>query len=598
MFQTFAPSTSPDQAPPRLSELRQLLDEKGFDAFLIPRADRFQGEYVAPADERLAWLTGFTGSAGFAVVTPSKAALFTDGRYTIQARSQTPEEIDIVSVPGTKLSDWLTDEIGKGRIAYDPWLHTAGQMSKLREALDPGLALVPSENLVDLIWGDQPEPPAEPFSAYPDDLAGQTSAGKINQISDKLREDHRSATILTQPDSLAWLLNIRGSDIPRNPVPHAMAILHEDGHLDLFAAKDKVALLEDHFDADITRYDPDELLRRVRKLSGPVQIDPDTLPDLIATTLAEADITAHHAPDPCLLPKARKTETELANTREAHLRDAAAVIDFLAWLDAQAPGTVTEIQAVTELETRRRQTGQLLDISFETIAGSGPHGAIVHYRVTDETNRTAQPGELFLIDSGGQYIDGTTDITRTVPIGEPTEDHRKTYTAVLQGVIAISTARFPKGTAGRDLDPLARAALRRMGRDYDHGTGHGVGVYLSVHEGPQRLSKASEIPLEPGMIVSNEPGYYRAEAFGIRLENLVAVHAPDPIDGQDDRDWLGFETLTWVPFDRRLIDIGALARFERDWIDAYHADIMEKIANRVTKTNWLAKACAPLTESG
>ncbi|MFQ6553252.1 aminopeptidase P family protein [Aestuariibius insulae] len=597
MLQTFAPSTSPDQSPPRLAALRQQLESKQLDAFLIPRADRFQGEYVAPADERLAWLTGFTGSAGFAVVTSLKAALFTDGRYTLQGRSQTPDEIDIVGIPGTKLADWLGEHLGTGRVAYDPWLHTAGQIETLRKTLAPGLDLIPSDNLVDLVWDDRPEPPAEPFSAYPAKLAGQTSAGKINEIADKLREAHRSATVLTQPDSLAWLLNIRGSDIPRNPVPHAMAILHEDGHLDLFAAEEKLAGLDDHFDADITRRDPGEILRYIKKSSSPVQVDPDTLPDRIATVLADADITVEHAPDPCLLPKARKTETELANTREAHLRDGAAVVDFLAWLDAQAPGTVDEITAVTELENRRHQTGQLLDISFETIAGSGPHGAIVHYRVTNETNRTAQPGELFLIDSGGQYIDGTTDITRTVPIGEPTEDQRKTYTAVLQGVIAISTARFPKGTAGRDLDPLARAALRRIGRDYDHGTGHGVGVYLSVHEGPQRLSKASQIPLEPGMILSNEPGYYRTDDFGIRLENLIAVELPQPLDGQDDRDWLGFETLTWVPFDRRLIDTSALARFERDWIDAYHAEIMEKIGGRVTETDWLAGACAPLTQS-
>ncbi|MFQ6549572.1 M24 family metallopeptidase [Aestuariibius sp. 2305UL40-4] len=594
MFQTFTPSTSPDQSPPRLAALRDELKKEGVDAFLVPRADRFQGEYVAPCDDRLAWLTGFTGSAGFAVVSGKVTALFVDSRYTLQADAQTPGEITILPWPKTQLSDWLKDEIGRGKIAYDPWLHTESQIRKLNEAFeDTGLSLLEIDNLIDRIWPDQPDAPDARFSAYPANLAGKSHDDKRAEITEALRDAGQKQALITLPDSIAWLLNIRGSDIPRNPVPHAMAILHDNGAVDLFATHSKTTEIASHLGPDVAVHDPGALINHLKTLDGPLRIDPDSAPKILFQSVEKAGVSIEEAPDPVLLPKAKKNPTELQNTREAHLRDAAAVTAFLAWLDAQPIGSIDEITAVKELEQRRRASGQLLDISFETIAGTGPNGAIVHYRVTEETNRQTADGDLLLVDSGGQYIDGTTDITRTIPIGAPSDDKRKTYTAVLQGVIAISLARFPQGTAGRDLDPLARAALRRMGKDYGHGTGHGVGVYLSVHEGPQRIASTSGIALEKGMILSNEPGYYEEGAYGIRLENLVAV-TPDSQD-----DWLAFETLTFVPFDRRLIDTAILAPFERDWIDAYHAETKGKVMPRLASDEaraWLEKATRPLTD--
>ena len=592
MFQTFESTTTPDQGPPRIALLREAMAREGWDAVLVPRADAHQGEYVAPRDARLEWLTGFTGSAGSAVVTKDEAALFVDGRYTVQGRAQVAEEISVVLSPKIKPKEWLADRLSGGVVAFDPWLHTVKEVQDLRKALKgKGIEVRPVANPVDAIWPDQPPAPDAKAVSYPAEFAGKTSIEKRQEVAGVLREAGHRAAVLTRPESIAWLLNIRGSDIPRVPVMQAFALVHDDARVDLFCDPAKVAELGP--DPSISIHGKDALASALTLLGGPVRIDFATCPWRIRDLLAEGDVEAVDGMDPCALPKARKTAAELEGARAAHRRDAVAMCRFLAWLDRQEPGTFTEIDVVTALEGFRRETNQLRDISFDTIAGAGPNGAIVHYRVTRDTDRTVAPG-LLLVDSGGQYDDGTTDVTRTMLIGDPAlADERNLFTAVLRGMIAISRVRFPQGVTGRDLDALARQFLWSEGRDYDHGTGHGVGHYLSVHEGPQGISRRSEVPLEPGMILSNEPGYYREGAFGIRIENLVAVQAAEAEDG---RDFLGFETLTLVPIDRRLIDPTALSPEERDWIDAYHARIAKEIAPILPEPerDWLMDATRPL----
>ena len=595
-FQSFTATTSPEQGPPRLAQLRASLTADGVDAFLIPRADAHQGEYVAPRDERLAWLTGFTGSAGFAAVTADRAAVFADGRYTLQARAQCDAAFEIVSWPGTKLETWLTDALPQGgTVAYDPWLHTMDEVARLTQALAPRqIALRPAPNLVDAIWPDQPAPPLAPATAWPETLAGVSANAKLTQMASTLLAAGEAACVLTLPDSICWLLNLRGGDVGHSPYLHAFAILHSDTRLDLFTAPEKLEGLS--LPGGVTAHDPQGFLPALAALRGKVRLDPGSAPEAIATALREAGVEIAKGADPCILPKATKTPAEIAATTEAHLRDGAAMAQFLHWFDEQVGHGLTEIDCVRALEGFRAQTGALKDISFDTIAGAGPNGAIVHYRVTEATNRTLNPGELFLIDSGGQYEDGTTDITRTLPVGTPTQEQRTAFTQVLKGMIAIHLARFPKGLAGRDLDALARAALWAAGRDYDHGTGHGVGVYLGVHEGPQRLSRVSTVPLEPGMILSNEPGYYREGAFGIRIENLIVVTVAPAIEGGDGREMLAFDTLTYAPIDRRLIDKSALTVVEINWLDTYHKEVSVRIGPRLTGATreWLSKATAPL----
>ena len=594
MYQTFTAATSPDQGPPRLEALRREMQAEALDAYIVPRADAHQGEYVAPCDERLAWLTGFTGSAGFAVITRNEAGVFVDGRYTLQVRAQVADVYTPVSWPATRPGPWLAERLSEdARIGFDPWLHTADEIDKLRDGLGDNGHLVPSPNLVDRIWSDRPLPPQAPAFAHPIEFAGETSGEKRNRMAKILSNAGQKAAVLTLPDSICWLLNIRGNDIPRNPVVQAFAILHADARVSLFADPAKFTDLGTDPAIDIApRQDfPDAL----KGMKGPVRVDRKTAPLAVSDILDEAGVEVSWGDDPCILAKARKNAAELQGMREAHLRDGAAMVRFLAWLDREAPGgQITEIDAVTALEGYRRATNSLREISFETISGAGPNGAIVHYRVTEDTNRPLKPGELYLVDSGGQYPDGTTDVTRTVAIGTPTAEQRDCFTRVLQGMIAISTARFPRGIAGRDIDALARAPLWRAGLDYDHGTGHGVGAYLSVHEGPQRISRISDVKLEEGMILSNEPGYYREGAFGIRIENLIVVEAAPEIG--DKRDQLSFETLTWVPIDRRLIDTAMLASWEIEWLDGYHRAVWDKIGPRVdgADRDWLEAATRPL----
>ncbi|WP_019954045.1 aminopeptidase P family protein [Yoonia vestfoldensis] len=592
MFQSFDAQSSPDQGPVRLADLRAQMLAAGVDAFLVPRADAHQGEYVAARDARLRWLTGFSGSAGFCVALQDRAGVFIDGRYRVQVLSEVAECYTPVHWPEVQLADWLkAARPAGGVLGYDAWLHTVDEIAKLRAAL-PAWELRAVDNLVDRIWQDQPAPPDAPFTVQPLDLAGEDHAAKRARLAQALSAD---ACVLTLPDSIAWLLNIRGSDIPRNPVPQGFAILHRTGAVTLFAGAGKADGIVDHLGPDVTLRDVVDFLPVLQGMTGAVQIDPKTCPDLVASTLAGAQVV--HAPDPCILPKACKNATEIAGARAAHDRDAVAMVRFLAWLDATAPhGSLTEIDVVRALEGFRRETNALRDISFETICGSGPNGVIVHYRVSEASNRSLGQNELLLVDSGGQYQDGTTDITRTIAIGTPTATHRACYTRVLQGMIAVSRIRFPRGVGGQHLDALARAPLWLAGMDYDHGTGHGVGSYLSVHEGPQGISRRSEVALQEGMILSNEPGYYRPGAFGIRIENLIVTVKAQPLPGADARDMLAFETLTHVPFDRRLIDSDLLTGAERDWIDRYHADTLVRVGPRLdppTK-DWLVAACAPL----
>ncbi|MHA6344500.1 aminopeptidase P family protein [Roseivivax sp. CAU 1761] len=593
-FQTFEESARPEQGPPRLAALRAEMARAGLDGFLVPRADVHQGEYVAPRDARLAWLTGFTGSAGHCVVLAERAAVFADGRYRVQVRQQVADVFEKVDWPETTLADWIAGALPEGgTLGFDPWLVTLAQLRQLEERL-PGRRLSRSENLVDRCWDDQPAPPAGAVSAQPEALAGRGRDDKIAALAGDLGQ--AGTAVITQPDSIAWLLNIRGSDIPRNPVPHGFALLHADATVTLFIDAGKLDGLAGGLGDRVTCRAPEAFGAALGQLSGSVRIDPATCPVAVVDILQGAGCDLVEADDPCLLPKACKTETEIAGARAAHQRDAAAMVRFLAWLDAQEPGTLSEIDVVRRLEAERRATGALLDISFETIAGAGPHGAIVHYRVTEASDARVEAGQLLLVDSGGQYRDGTTDITRTIAVGPPGEEERANYTRVLRGMIAVSRLRWPAGLSGADLEAVARVPLWEAGLDYAHGTGHGVGSYLSVHEGPQRLARTGRVALRPGMILSNEPGFYREGAYGIRIENLVAVQPAPDLPGATVAEMLTFETLTYVPLDRRLIVPEMLTAAERDWIDAYHATCRARLAPVVEgdAALWLDAATAPL----
>ncbi|PZQ51608.1 MAG: X-Pro aminopeptidase [Rhodovulum sulfidophilum] len=599
MFQDFRRRTTPETGAPRVAALRAAMAEAGVDAFLVPRADAHQGENVAPRDERLAWLTGFTGSAGNAVVARDRAVVFVDGRYRLQVRDQIDLAVfETLRIPEDALSDWLIAAIpGGGRLGFDPWLHSPAEIERLAEKLAPrqiGLARV--DNLVDAAWEDQPPPPAAPIVPHPDHLAGRSSAEKRAELARGLADAGLAAYVLTLPDSIAWLLNVRGADIARTPVPRAFAILGADGRAQLFVDPAQVGSeTAAHLGAEVAARAREDFGPALDALAGRIGLDRARAPVWIADRIeANPKAEVSWAVDPCLLPKACKTEAELAGSRAAHLRDAAAMAEFLCWLN-QLPADATEISVVTKLEALRAATGALRDISFETICGAGPHGAIVHYRVTKDSDRPVRPGDLLLVDSGAQYPDGTTDITRTVAIGAPLEAAIAPFTLVLKGLIAVSRQRWPEGRTGRDIDVLARAALWNAGLDYDHGTGHGVGAYLGVHEGPQSLSVRGAEPLRPGMIVSVEPGYYRDGAFGIRTENLVAVHGPETPAG-GERAMLGFETLTLAPIDRRLIARDLLAPDEIAWLDAYHARVLAEVGPAVAPATagWLARACAPI----
>jgi Xaa-Pro aminopeptidase len=601
MFQSFSSPADSAETSARVKGVREQLGKAKLDAFLIPRADEHQGEYVPPCAERLKWLTGFSGSAGLAVVARKHAAVFVDGRYTVQVAAEC--DAKVFSFPGIarlKLTEWLIAHLpARSVVGFDPWLHTAGEITRLTAALKPkSILLKPVPiNLVDAVWGcDRPDPPQGPVVLHPLKLSGRTADKKIADVQKKLSDDGQLAAVLTLPDSIAWLFNIRGSDIAHNPVSLAFAIVPASGKPELFIDPAKLSKdMRKELDPVVRISAPGKLkdkLAALKRTGKRVRLDTETAAFSLSKALGSSSVAP--GADPCIALKAIKNAAEIEGARRAHVRDGAAIVRYLAWLDdAAAGGMLDEISAVTKLEDVRAQTQQLKDISFDTISGSGPNGAIVHYRVTDKTNRKLQPGELFLLDSGAQYEDGTTDITRTIAIGEPSSEMRERFTLVLKGHIAIATARFPKGTRGIDLDPFARRALWQHGLDYDHGTGHGVGSYLSVHEGPQSISRAGVVALEPGMICSNEPGYYKQGHYGIRLENLVLITEPVIPDG-GDRPVMAFETLTLVPFDRRLVVSEILTREERDWLNAYHARVCDEIGPEVDvrARAWLDAATA------
>ena len=605
MFQSFEVTSTPQFGKERTTALRAALATLGVDGFLVPRADEFQGEYVPRSSERLSWLTGFTGSAGVALVTQREAIVFVDGRYVTQLKEQVDGSVftggDLIGEPPHV---WLERHGPKGfRLGIDPWLHTAAEVRRLEKALTAvgGSVVLLDHNPLDRLWTDRPAAPLGPVTIQPVEHAGQLARDKIAEIAAGVSKAKAAAVILTDPSSVAWTFNIRGSDVPHTPHPLARAIVHADGSAELFLDKRKTGIEQEAYLtqlADIMAPATfDDRLAALASTGAAIMIDPDLAPFAIGELIRRKEGSVVEAVDPARLPRACKNAAEIAGSTRAHLQDGAAMVEFLAWLDAREPGSVTEIGATRQLEAMRAAVGErmqnpLKDVSFDTIAGAGSHAAIMHYRVTNETDRRIEAGTMFLIDSGAQYINGTTDITRTVAIGAVPEEQKRFFTLVLKGMIAISTARFPKGSRGVDLDPLARIALWKAGADYAHGTGHGVGSYLSVHEGPQRIARLATQELLPGMILSNEPGYYRPGAFGIRIENLVVVRQPEEIDG-GDQPMLGFDTLTFCPIDRRLVLPALLTDDELDWLNAYHAETREKLMPLLSDAetrDWLVNA--------
>jgi Xaa-Pro aminopeptidase len=602
-FQSFD-DPEPVQTGPRVEALRAELARRAISGLILPRADRHQNEYVAPCDERLAWLTGFTGSAGATVILQDRAALFVDGRYTLQAAQQVDQAVfTIVPITETPPEKWLAQNLPAGsKLGYDPWLHTADGAERLsRACTDAGATLVTAEpNPVDAIWTDRPAPHLGAVTLHAFRYAGENASSKFARIRTEIANLRADALVISDPHAVAWAFNIRGSDVAHTPLPLAFAIVPLEGKPSLYLDGPKLSnAVRHHLEEIAAVREPADFIRELTALGEmgrTVRLDQATAADALSRIVTVSGGKVTRGPDPISLMKAVKNPVEIEGSHEAHLRDGLAVTRFLAWFDREAPkGELTEIAAVEALESFRRDTGLLKDISFPTISGAGPDGAIVHYRVTRATDRPIKPGELFLIDSGGQYEDGTTDITRTVAVGEPNQEMRERFTLVLKGHIALARAVFPEGVAGAQLDSFARQHLWAAGLDFDHGTGHGVGSYLSVHEGPARISKAGNTPLKRGMILSNEPGYYKAGEYGIRIENLVLVVEGPTVQG-GEKPLNAFETLTLVPIDRRLIEMSMLTYDEISWIEIYHAKVAEALmplADDETRA-WLAAATLPL----
>ena len=591
----------------RLAALREQLKADQLDGFVVPLTDEHMSEYVGSYAQRLAWLTGFEGSAGSAVVLPEEAAVFVDGRYTLQVRSQVDaNHWSYQSIPETSIADWLKEHAPDGaRIGYDPWLHSRDWVTRATEALKAkGATLVPvKRNPIDAVWADRPEASTERLIVHPDRLAGKPSAEKRHAIADWLVKQGADAAVLAALDSIAWTFNVRGKDVSRTPVALAYALVHADGTADLFVAGEKIdGEVRQHLGNGVRIHERADFEAALTKLKDQrVVVDPERSVAAIFAALDQAGATIVAARDPTVLPRAIKNPVEIAGQQAAQARDGAAIARFLHWVEAEAPtGELDELKASDRLEALRRDSAELRDLSFDTISGSGPNGAIVHYRASEATNRPLEMNSIYLVDSGGQYEDGTTDITRTVVIGEPSAEMRDRFTRVLKGHIALATAVFPKGTRGSQLDSFARRPLWEAGLDYAHGTGHGVGSFLSVHEGPQRISPVGSAqaggdePLQAGMILSNEPGYYKTGEYGIRIENLVLV--VDKAIAGAEKEMLGFETLTFAPIDRRLIAKDMLSPAELGWLNAYHDEVLAKIGPQLSGDDrtWLEAACAPV----
>lgn len=608
MFQTFDSAGDPAVGKPRVALLRQWLAANGLDGFIVPRADEHQGEYVADRSARLKWLTGFSGSAGVAIALRDRAFVFVDGRYTLQVRHEVDLDIfSIESLVDNPPAAWLRDNLGKGaRLGFDPWLHTISEVKALQASADKtGAVLVPlDKNPIDIIWKDQPEAPVAPVELHPIGFAGELAKDKLARLATAIAKDGATHAVLTDPSSIAWAFNIRGGDVPHTPLALGFAILAADGSHQLFMDGRKFSRQVEAYLTQLAEpHEPGEFEAAIEALAkggAKIALDPVLAADRLRMLVEDNGGTVVAAADPARIPRATKNQAEINGSRAAHRRDGAAVAKLLCWLERQKPGSLDEITVVTRLEETRRQTGEetqmpLRDISFDTISGAGQNGAIMHYRVSRATSRKLQAGELFLLDSGGQYQDGTTDITRTVPIGQPTEEMRERFTLVLKGMIGISTLRFPAGTRGSEIDAVARMALWKHGCDFAHGTGHGVGSYLAVHEGPQRIARTGTEKLLEGMMLSNEPGYYKEGCYGIRIENLILVTPAEQVEGGDIA-MHGFETLTLAPIDIRLVRTDLLTRDELHWLDAYHARVLAEIGPMLDGETlaWLEKATAPL----
>jgi Xaa-Pro aminopeptidase len=602
-FQTFDEPESGVALTARLSAFREELARRKLTGFVVPRADQQQNEYVPPSEERLAWLTGFTGSAGLAIVLAQEAALFVDGRYTLQAAKQVDGKAWAVeSLVDPPPETWLAKHLKTGdRLGFDPWLHTSAAAERLAAAcVKAGAELVAFEsNPVDAIWTERPPPPLAPVAVHGARFAGEAEADKLGRIREEIKRLGVDALVLSDSHAVAWTFNIRGADVAHTPLPLSYALVPQDGRPTVFIDHRKLSnLTRDHLEQSADVREPDALtgeLTALARAGALIALDGATAADALSRLIGAAGGKVVRGNDPVSLLKAVKNRTEIEGTRNAHRRDAVALARFLAWIDREAPkGILTEIDTVEALETFRRETGALKDVSFPTIAGTGPNGAIVHYRVTRKSNRRIALGDLLLIDSGAQYEDGTTDVTRTIAIGEPSAEMRDRFTRVLRGHIAIARAVFPDGTTGAQLDTLARQFLWQAGIDFEHGTGHGVGSYLSVHEGPARISKLGTTALKRGMILSNEPGYYKADGYGIRIENLELVVGTD-IPGAE-KPINAFETLTLAPIDRRLIEVKMLSEGELAWLNAYHARVKDEVRPSLDDATkrWLDVATAAL----
>ena len=602
-FQTFEEPESGVALTARLKAFREELLRRQLTGFVIPRADQQQNEYVAPSEERLAWLTGFTGSAGMAIVLKFKAAVFVDGRYTLQAGKQVDGNAwSVEPLIDPPPENWLEQHLKAGdRLGFDPWLHTSSAAERLAATCAKmGAELVAVDsNPVDSVWTERPAPPVGPIAIHGQPFAGESEADKLDRIRAEIARLGAEALVLSDSHAVAWTFNIRGADVSHTPLPLSYALVPKDGRPTIFIDSRKLSnSARDHLERSAAVEEPGALTTALTELAGrgaSIALDTATAADALSRLITSAGGKPARGSDPVSLLKAVKNATEIKGTQTAHRRDAVALARFLAWIDREgSSGTLTEIDTVEALEAFRRDTGALKDVSFPTIAGTGPNGAIVHYRVTRKTNRRIASGDLLLIDSGAQYEDGTTDVTRTIAIGEPTAEMRDRFTRVLRGHIAIATAVFPDGTSGAQLDSLARQFLWQAGLDFDHGTGHGVGSYLSVHEGPARISKLGTTPLKRGMILSNEPGYYKTDGFGIRIENLELV-VPVQIEGAE-RPMNGFETLTLAPIDRRLVDVGMMDSKELSWLNDYHARVRREVRPLLDESTkvWLDAATEPL----
>ncbi|MBX4335040.1 aminopeptidase P family protein [Bartonella raoultii] len=608
MYQSFEATTNPAHAKERIASLREELDHLGLDGFLVPRSDEHQGEYVPPHAQRLSWLTGFTGSSGIALILKNKAILFTDGRYKLQVRQQTdPLIFEYEDLITFSPSQWLEENGQKLSIGFDPWLHTISATKALKKALEckaGGKLVAVQSNPIDLIWHDRPQSPQSALSIHSLQYAGCDSEEKLSLIRKEIQKAKADAFIFTDPSSIAWIFNIRGNDVSNTPFTLCFSLITVKDTPALFIEGKKLEREQKQYlERYATLYEPNQLISKIKNhvQKGTVfALDPQLTCEKLRTIIKEEGYSFIPLTDPASLPRAVKNNVELNGARKAHLRDGVALTRFFSWLDKQIPETINEISAAQKLEELRINTAnemgeKLEDLSFDTISAAGANGAIVHYRVTTETNKKLKAGELYLVDSGGQYRDGTTDVTRTVAIGNIAEEEKRCFTLVLKGMIALSTARFPKGTRGQDIDVLARIALWKAGFDYAHGTGHGVGSYLSVHEGPQNISRKGNQELLPGMIVSNEPGYYREGAFGIRIENLLIVKPAQKMNGED-KEMLSFETLTHCPIDRRLILPELLTQEERQWLNDYHARVYQMNMPYLNEEDkkWIKEATMPL----